>query len=224
MKIGILDYGAGNLKSVQNALDRLINPPKPPFIKGEIMEYFISDKPEALEKADKIIFPGVGHARSAMEILRAKKLDTWLKNTQKPVLGICLGMQLLFDFSEEDDTDCLGIIPGKVIKFKDGNCSDADLSRRMKIPHMGWNNLLNIKPFNGYLPDEQVKNNDLYVYFVHSYYAPISKFTVAECDYAGQSFSAIVQKDNFIGMQFHPEKSAKAGADLLLKFCNAPLK
>ena len=125
MKIGIIDYGAGNIKSVQNALDRLD------------IEYFLSDDPVKLAKADKIIFPGVGNAKPAMEILKSKKLDVFLKNFKKPVLGICLGMQMLCEYSEEDDTECLGIIPGKVVKFESEKVG--------KIPHMGWNRISNLQ-------------------------------------------------------------------------------
>lgn len=184
--IGILNYGAGNLRSIENALDRIGAP------------YFISDKPEELSKTGKIIFPGVGHAKAAMAILHDKKLDIFLQKYPGPVLGICLGMQLLFEYSEEGDTDCLGFIPGKILKFDSQKCG--------KVPHMGWNNInLNV--------------DSLFVYFVHSYYAPISTYTIATCNYGGE-FTAAVQKENFIGMQFHPEKSGKVGEDILRNFCS----
>lgn len=190
--IGIIKYQAGNLASVSNALDRL----------GA--EYFISDNPEKLETASGIIFPGVGHASAAMEDLRKKKLDTWLKNTKKPVLGICLGMQLLFESSEEGNSDALGIIPGRLKKFD---------SSRAKVPHMGWNQ------FNP-LKDHSLINgigNKQFLYYVHGYYAPTSEYTLASCNYI-KDFAAVVAKDNFMGVQFHPEKSGQVGSLLLQNF------
>ncbi|MEX2435593.1 MAG: imidazole glycerol phosphate synthase subunit HisH [Balneolaceae bacterium] len=190
--IGIIKYQAGNLASVSNALDRL----------GA--EYFISDDPQKLEKASGIIFPGVGHASAAMDDLRKKKLDIWLKNTNKPVLGICLGMQLLFESSEEGDSVALGIIPGKLKKFD---------SSRAKVPHMGWNQF---KP----LKDHPLINgigNKQFLYYVHGYYAPTSEHTLASCNYI-KDFAAVVAKDNFMGVQFHPEKSGKVGSLLLQNF------
>jgi len=218
--IGILDYGAGNLKSVENTLERIFsrdtplrgNPPNPLYQGGVSRNYFISDDPQELEKADKIIFPGVGHAKFAMQILKEKSLDVFLKNYKKPVLGICLGMQILFEFSEEDNTECLGIISGKVIKFDQNICS--------KVPHMGWNSVRDRGeekiPLTQPLPEGEEK--DFYFYFVHSYYVPVSEFTVLECDYEGQKFSASVQYKNFTGMQFHPEKSGKVGEEILREF------
>lgn len=181
--IGILDYGAGNIKSVQNSLDRLE------------VKYFVSDDPKKLETADKIIFPGVGNAKPTMKILKEKKLDHFLCSTNKFVLGICLGMQLLLEHSEEGDTNCLGIIPGEVKKF--------DIEKVSKVPHMGWN-----------------KAEDEYVYFVHSYYVPISEYTSGICTYENHEFAASIQYKNFTGMQFHPEKSGKAGEQLLQNFLN----
>lgn len=186
--IGILNYGTGNIKSVQNTLDRL----------GQ--KYFVSDKPETLKTATKIIFPGVGHAKFAMEVLKTKKLDDFLKNYEKPVLGICLGMQLLLDFSEEGNTNCLGIIPGKTEKF--------DPKKVPKIPHMGWNNIIQ--------SNEETSEN--YFYFIHSYFVPLSKFTKAKSQFNNQKFSAIIQYKNFTGMQFHPEKSGKLGETVLSNF------
>ena len=190
--IGIIKYQAGNLASVSNALERLR------------AEYFISDKPEELEKANGIIFPGVGHAAAAMDDLRSRDLDIWLKNTKKPVLGICLGMQLLYDSSEEGDSETLGIIPGRLKKF------DAT---KAKVPHMGWNQF------------EQVKDHDLisginnkqFLYYVHGYYAPANDHTLATCRYI-KDFAAVVAKDNFIGVQFHPEKSGQVGSLLLQNY------
>lgn len=193
--LGILDYGAGNLRSVCNALDRL----------GE--QYFVSDDPDRLKTADKLLFPGVGHADAAMTALRSKGLDIFLREWKKPLLGICLGMQLLFDFSEEGETECLGIIPGTIRRF--------DENQVKIVPHMGWNTV------NYKLKMNNEKLNAADFYFVHSYYcSPINEeFVVGETDYNGQKFCSIVQKDRIIGCQFHPEKSATAGARLLEDFC-----
>jgi imidazole glycerol-phosphate synthase subunit HisH len=190
--IGIIKYQAGNLASVSNALERL----------GA--KYFISDDPVKLEKADAIIFPGVGHAAAAMDDLRSKDLDVWLKETKKPVLGICLGMQLLYESSEEGNSETLGIIPGRLKKF------DSSLA---KVPHMGWNKF---KPEKVH-PIINGIGNEQFLYYVHGYYAPKNDYTLATCHYI-QDFAAIVAKDNFIGVQFHPEKSGQVGSLLLQNF------
>lgn len=190
--IGIIKYQAGNLASVSNALERLD------------AEYNISDDKKVLDKSDAIIFPGVGHAAAAMDDLKLRGLDTWLKKSEKPVLGICLGMQLFFDSSEEGDTTTLGIIPGRLKKF------DASTG---KVPHMGWNNTV---PEAGHPLLQDIDANHFF-YFVHSYYAPCDDYTLASCSYT-QDFAAIVAKDNFLGVQFHPEKSGEAGAVLLRNF------
>ncbi len=190
--IGIIKYQAGNLASVSNALDRLN------------ADYIITDNTAELENASAIIFPGVGHAAAAMDDLRSKDLDVWLKNTKKPVLGICLGMQLFFESSEEGNTTTLGIIPGRLKKF------DAS---KAKVPHMGWNQF------------ESVKNHSLlsginekhFVYYVHGYYAPVTEHTIATCNYI-HDFTAVVKKGNFLGVQFHPEKSGQVGSLLLQNF------
>lgn len=190
--IGIVKYKAGNLASVSNALERL----------GAT--YFISDDPDELEKATAIIFPGVGHAAAAMDDLRAKDLDVWLKSTKKPVLGICLGMQLLFETSEEGDCKTLGIIPGRLKKFD---------STQAKVPHMGWNQFDTKKEhplINGI-------GNKQFLYYVHGYYAPTNEYTLASCLYI-KDFAAVVAKDNFMGVQFHPEKSGQVGSLLLQNF------
>jgi len=190
--IGIIKYQAGNLASVSNALDRL----------GA--KYFISDDPDELEKADGIIFPGVGHAASAMDDLRSRDLDVWLKNTKKPVLGICLGMQLLYESSEEGDSLTLGLIPGRLKKF------DSSVA---KVPHMGWNQFSRVKDHH------LIKGIDnlQFLYYVHGYYAPNNDHTLASCKYIND-FAAVVAKDNFMGVQFHPEKSGQVGSHILQNF------
>ncbi|NBC26012.1 MAG: imidazole glycerol phosphate synthase subunit HisH [Bacteroidetes bacterium] len=190
--IGIIKYQAGNLTSVSNALKRL----------GA--EHTISDDPDTLEKADGIIFPGVGHAGAAMDDLRSRDLDVWLKNTDKPVLGICLGMQLLFESSEEGDSEGLNVIPGRLKKF---NSSVA------KVPHMGWNQFSPVKEhslISGI-------SNKQFLYYVHGYYAPTNEHTLASCHYIND-FAAVVARDNFLGVQFHPEKSGQVGSLLLQNF------
>jgi len=190
--IGIIKYQAGNLTSVSNALKRLE------------ADHFISDDPEELEKADGIIFPGVGHAGAAMDDLRSRDLDVWLKNTKKPVLGICLGMQLLYESSEEGESITLGLIPGRLKKFD---------SSKAKVPHMGWNQF-DVKtehPLISGIDDQK------FLYYVHGYYAPANDHTLASCNYI-TDFAAVVAKDNFMGVQFHPEKSGSVGSMLLQNF------
>lgn len=190
--IGIIKYQAGNLASVSNALSRL----------GA--DYFVSDNTVELEKADGIIFPGVGHASAAMDDLRARDLDIWLQETKKPVLGICLGMQLLYESSEEGNCKTLGVIPGKLQKF------DATVD---KVPHMGWNQFTPLK-------DHDLLSgidSDHYLYYVHGYYAPTSEYTLASCNYIND-FTAVVAHENFMGVQFHPEKSGHVGSLLLQNF------
>lgn len=190
--IGIIKYQAGNLASVSNALERL----------GA--EYFISDESDELEKADGIIFPGVGHAGAAMDDLRSRDLDVWLKSTSKPVLGICLGMQLLYESSEEGDSHALGLIPGRLKKFD---------STQAKVPHMGWNQF-NVQKEH---PLISRIDNQKFLYYVHGYYAPANEYTLASCNYIND-FAAVVAKDNFMGVQFHPEKSGQVGSLLLQNF------
>tara|TARA_R110000868_G_scaffold383578_6_gene650639 strand:+ start:16003 stop:16605 length:603 start_codon:yes stop_codon:yes gene_type:complete len=190
--IALIKYRAGNIASVSNALDRLGT------------DYFLAETPEQLNKADGVIFPGVGHAWSAMESLKENGVDKWLVNTKKPVLGICVGMQLLFESSSEGNTKGLGVIPGGLIKFE----SDSE-----KIPHMGWNTFSKSQEhplLKGIEPNE-------HLYFVHSYYAPDNEFAVANCEYINP-FIAVVAKDNYFGVQFHPEKSGKVGAKILKNF------
>jgi glutamine amidotransferase len=191
MKIAIVKYNAGNVESVKNALNRL----------G--VEPVLTDSAEELKSAERVIFPGVGEASTAMNYLRERNLDSAIKNLTQPVLGVCLGMQLLCDFSEENDTKCLGILPYRVKRFE----SDS-----LKIPQMGWNNIFNLKSplFAG------VEEN-AYVYFVHSFYVEHGSETIAACDYAG-NFSAAVNHENFYAVQFHAEKSGAVGERILENF------
>ncbi len=188
--IAIIRYNAGNIKSVQNALTRL----------G--FESIITDDPAELNNADKVIFPGVGEASSAMQYLRARGLDNTIRSLKQPVLGICLGLQLMCRFSEEANTRCLEIFDSDVRLFPPVD----------KIPHMGWNNFLTMK---GELFKNISADDD--VYYVHSYYAEISACTSATCDYI-LPFSASMARDNFYATQFHPEKSAAVGEKILKNF------
>ena len=188
--IAILKYNAGNIKSVQNALTRL----------G--YKSLITDNPSELINAEKVIFPGVGEAGTAMNYLKERGLDQTIKSLTQPVLGICLGLQLMCRFSEEGETKCLGIFDTDVRLFPPVD----------KIPHIGWNNCLTMK---GDLFKGITLNDNLY--YVHSYYAEISLFTLATCDYI-IPFSSAMQKENFYATQFHPEKSAETGEKILRNF------
>jgi glutamine amidotransferase len=188
--IAIVKYNAGNIKSVKNALTRL----------GYAS--IITDDPSELINADKVIFPGVGEASSAMIYLKERGLDKTISSLRQPVLGICLGLQLMCSRSEEGDTKCLGIFDTVVKLFPPVD----------KIPHMGWNNFLTMK---GDLFKGLTIEDDLY--YVHSYYPEISAYTLATCDYI-LPFSAAMQKDNFYATQFHPEKSAETGEKILRNF------
>ena len=188
--IAIVKYNAGNIKSVENALVRL----------G--YDCVVTDNVQMLSVADKVIFPGVGEASSAMSYLQERGLDQVIKNLKQPVLGICLGLQLMCLESEEGETKCLGIFKNKVRRFE-----ETDL-----VPHMGWNNFVSLK---GKLFNTIESQND--VYFVHSYYAYLSEQTTAICDYIAP-FSAALEKDNFCATQFHPEKSADIGEKILQNF------
>lgn len=191
MKIAILKYNAGNVESVKNALNRLN------------IEPVLTDDTDILQTADKVIFPGVGEASTAMNYLRMRNLDEIIKSLVQPVLGICLGMQLLCEFSDENNTDCLGILPYKVHKFE---------SENLKIPHTGWNNIFSLK---GKLFEGVAENS--YLYFVHSFYVENGTETVAVCNYA-KDFSAAIEYKNFYATQFHPEKSGAVGAQILENF------
>ena len=194
--IGIVNYGAGNIFSLTSALERL----------G--LEYGMINTEADFDKYEKIIIPGVGHAGTAMQKLTETGLVPAIKALKKPVLGICVGMQLLTDFSEEGNSDLLGIVPLKTLRFKE------EVSK--KVPHMGWNQ---IKPIND-SPVFDGITDKTYFYFVHSYFIEFNtKFTAAICEY-GTSFSAAIQKDNFYAVQFHPEKSGEAGERLLRNFAN----
>ena len=188
--IAIIKYNAGNIKSVENAVKRL----------G--YNCIVTDDAEQIRTADKVIFPGVGEASSAMKYLKKYKLDILIKSLQQPVLGICLGQQLMCKYSEEGNTSCLGIFDTTVKKFPPKEI----------VPHMGWNNLQSLKKnlFEG------VKETDD-VYFIHSYYCEICNGTTAVCDYI-LPFSAAMQKGNFYATQFHPEKSAAVGENILKNF------
>jgi len=192
MKLVIVKYNAGNIQSVLYALERI----------G--MEAMVTDDHNEIQNADKVIFPGVGEASTVMNYLQEHGLDTVIKNLQQPVLGICLGMQLMCKYSEENDTDCLGIFDTSVKKFT-GN---------LKIPQIGWNTVENISEplFKEITPAS-------YCYFVHSYYAELCNETAAVTDY-GIKFSSALQKNNFYGVQFHPEKSAGVGEKILKNFIN----
>lgn len=195
MDIAIIKYNAGNVQSVQYALERL----------G--YNSIVTDDHHAIKNADKVIFPGVGNAYSAMESLKAKDLDKVIKQLTQPVLGICVGMQLLCNHSEENDTTGLGVIDLAVKKFISGE-------RNFKIPQMGWNNIYNLSS-----PLFQSVKENSFVYYVHSYYAEYGKETIATTDYIFP-YSAVIRKDNFYGVQFHTEKSAEVGDRILLNFLN----
>jgi glutamine amidotransferase len=192
--IAIIDYDAGNTRSVINVLKRLN------------ADFTLTDDHEAIKTADKIILPGVGHAAAAMDKLKKKELLSILKSCQKPFLGICVGMQLMYEFSDEGNTDCMGIVKGRIKAFVP--------QPGIKVPHMGWNTNTVYNPHNA----------DLFrglevaeTYFVHSYYAEVNENTSTTCDYS-LPFASAVQKDNFFGVQFHPEKSGLLGQIFINNF------
>ena len=196
MNIVIIKYNAGNIKSVDYALQRL-------GISAEIT----NDK-ERIRTADKVIFPGVGEASTTMEYLRAHKLDQMIISLKQPVLGICLGMQLMCKHSAENNTPCLGIFDEQVVRFE----PEKGKENLTKVPHMGWNDIAALK---SPLFDADIEGQ--FVYFVHSYYAEMGEHTVATCNYI-VPFSAAMHKDNFYATQFHPEKSGPVGAEILKNF------
>lgn len=195
VKVVIIKYNAGNIRSVDYGLKRLgISP-------------VITDNPEIIRQADKVVFPGQGEAGTTMNYLRKQGLDKLICELKQPVLGICIGMQLMCRRSEEGDTECLGIFDAEVKRFVPQRHED-------KVPHIGWNSLTEMQ---GKLFDKLPKSP--YVYFIHSYYVPVSDDTVAICDYI-HPFSAAMRKDNFYATQFHPEKSGSIGEMILKNFIN----
>ncbi|MBI1779785.1 MAG: imidazole glycerol phosphate synthase subunit HisH [Sphingobacteriales bacterium] len=193
MNLVIIKYNAGNIQSVLYALERI----------G--VEAVVTDDHALIKKADKVIFPGVGEASSAMQYLKERGLNELIKNLKQPVLGICLGMQLMCKYSEENNTECLGIFDENVKLFKPTDAA-------VKVPQIGWNTIYDLRTglFKG-LPD------DSYCYFVHGYYAALGEHTIATTDYV-QPYSSGLYRGNFYGVQFHPEKSANVGEQILKNF------
>ncbi|MCU0451730.1 MAG: imidazole glycerol phosphate synthase subunit HisH [Bernardetiaceae bacterium] len=196
MQLALIKYNAGNTQSVIYALERLGIQP------------LLTDDPEAIRAADKVIFPGVGEASTAMNYLKARGLDKLIADLKQPTLGICIGMQVMCRHSAENDTPCMGIFPVDIHRFAPG----ADRAG-LKVPQIGWNALRGLQSplFNGLADGRD------YVYFVHSYFADLSPLTIAAADYT-QPFSAALQHNNFYGVQFHPEKSGQVGAKIIQNF------
>jgi len=219
----IIKYNAGNIQSVLYALERIS------------VQAVVTDNHEQIKSADKVIFPGVGEASSAMRYLRERKLDKLIINLEQPVLGICLGMQLMCKYSEENDTSCLGIFDEEVKLFKPAKVThkktkddqliqqldeilvvaepiEDEQEPKLKVPQIGWNNIYDLKT-------DLFKNvpENSYCYFVHSYHASLGEHTIAKTNYA-QPYSSALYKDNFYGVQFHPEKSARVGEQILKNF------
>ena len=192
MEIAIIKYNAGNVASVMYALDRI----------GQ--KYQLTDDHEQIKKADKVIFPGVGEASTAMAYLKEKGLDEVIKGLKQPVLATCIGMQLLCKHSEEGNVDCIGVFDVEVKKF---------ISKDLKIPHVGWNSIVK----RGDNPLMKGLKEEEFVYFVHSFYAHVNQYRTAVCEYE-QPFSAMLHKDNFYAAQFHAEISGKAGEQILKNF------
>lgn len=202
MELVIIKYNAGNIQSVLYALERI----------GATAQ--VTDEVEAIRRADKVIFPGVGEASTAMQYLRERKLDSVIKDLQQPVLGVCLGMQLMCQHSAENDTACLGIFDEEVKHFNGASVPENE--GPVKVPQIGWNNIYNLQTdlFKD-LPENS------YCYFVHGYYAALGPHTIATTDYV-QPYSSGLHRNNFYGVQFHPEKSAAAGEQLLKNFIAMP--
>jgi glutamine amidotransferase len=195
MKVAIIKYNAGNIRSVCCAVGRLGG------------EYVLTDRPEEILGADKVIFPGVGHAATSMEYLKARGLDRLIADLKQPTLGICVGLQLMCRHSEEGNADCIGIFDVPVEKFRDDDPG-------LKVPQMGWNDITGLQTplFAGI-------DEGAFVYYVHSYRAALSPWTVAVTDYGGK-YSAALHRDNFWATQFHPEKSGSVGETILKNFLN----
>lgn len=194
MEVAVIKYNAGNVQSVLYALERL----------G--VNATLTDDIERIKKSDKVIFPGQGEASTAMRYLKEKKLDILIPELSQPFFGVCLGQQLLCEYSEENDTPCLGIFPVQVKRFLPENIQEY------KVPHVGWNSINNFKSplLNGL-------NDESFVYYVHSYYCELSEYTIASTNYV-LDFAALMQKDNFYTMQAHPEKSGLVGERILQNF------
>ena len=193
MKVAVVKYNAGNIQSVMNALRRVGVDP------------VLTDNPVELRKADRVIFPGQGEASHAMEYLQTHGLDQVIKSLTQPVLGICIGQQLMCEHSEEGNVDCLGIFPAQVLRFH-------PQKHEQKVPHMGWNQLENVQD-----PLFEGINEGAFVYFVHSFYVPITDYTIATTNHI-LSFSSAMRKGNFMATQFHPEKSGSVGERILTNF------
>ena len=198
MNVAIVKYNAGNIYSVVNALRRM----------G--IEPLLTDDAEQLQKADRVLFPGQGHAAEAMEYLKARRLDEVIRDLKQPVFGICVGQQLLCKHSEEGDVDCIGVFDAEVKRFQPEKHED-------KVPCMGWNAIYDLKSplYKGF--DELSPAVSPYVYFVHSYYVPVCEDTIATADYV-LPYSASMHKNNFYTCQFHPEKSGKVGECIIKNF------
>lgn len=193
MKVAVVKYNAGNIQSVMNALRRVGVDP------------VLTDNPVELRNADRVIFPGQGEASHAMEYLQTHGLDQVIKSLTQPVLGICIGQQLMCEHSEEGNVDCLGIFPAQVLRFH-------PQKHEQKVPHMGWNQLENVQD-----PLLEGINEGAFVYFVHSFYVPTTDYTIATTNHI-LSFSSAMRKDNFMATQFHPEKSGSVGERILTNF------
>lgn len=193
MKVAVVKYNAGNIQSVMNALRRVGVDP------------VLTDNPVELRNADRVIFPGQGEASHAMEYLQTHGLDLVIKSLTQPVLGICIGQQLMCEHSEEGNVDCLGIFPAQVLRFH-------PQKHEQKVPHMGWNQLENVQD-----PLLEGINEGAFVYFVHSFYVPTTDYTIATTNHI-LSFSSAMRKGNFMATQFHPEKSGSVGERILINF------